>query len=320
MKKDNIVNKEKVMIICFILPIVIFSGSMILLSIYNNQIDYEFNQIKVSANYNNYKITLGNPYNWINASSGKRLSIEDNDYVSTTLPFNFTFYNEVFTETYITTEGYLTFSFKSVQETGTIPSNHPHRQKIIAPYWTNLDGTYGNLYIENFTSYWVVAWVNFNHDNGSFAGSFEAVLYNNGDIVFNYDKLENISTYACGLNYGDNYNYTSYNELTSGINDFSIKFSITSSNGGTGVADGNLINIIIAVVVTLSIVSIASGITLYYYKKNPEQFRAKLSRGKAKVKEGTSRLREKVKSGLAKSKEKVSKNKKRIKKKTPKND
>ncbi|UCD01852.1 MAG: hypothetical protein JSV23_02200 [Promethearchaeota archaeon] len=106
----------------------------------------------------------------------------------------------------------------------------------------------------------MVAWQNFNHDNGLFAGSFEAILYHIGDIVFNYDILENVSTYACGLNYGDGDNYSSYTELTSGINDFSIKFSLSISDGGNG-GDGGLpsdvINTIVAVVVPVGIVSAA---------------------------------------------------------------
>ena len=132
--------------------------------------------------------------------------------------------------------------------------------------------------------------------------------------------MHNVSTYACGLNYGDGINYSSYNELTSDINDFSLKFSLITSDGGNGVSDSNFINVIVAVVVTVGIVSIAGGITLYYYKKNPEQFKAKLSRGKTKIKEGASKLKEKVRSGLAKSKEKKSKDKKKIRQKTPKND
>ncbi|MFX1385075.1 MAG: hypothetical protein ACFFBP_21840 [Promethearchaeota archaeon] len=285
--ENNFINSIKVLI-CLILLLLVFSGSMILSDIQMNQINYEFNYIKISASHNRYKITSGNPYNWIDASSGKELSIEDDDAVQTILPFNFTFYDEFFTEISITTEGYLTFLSKFVvQEVCKIPSSHPHNQKIIAPYWANLDGTYGNLYIKNFTTYWVVAWMNFNHDNGSYAGSFQAILYENGDIVFNYDKLENVSTYACGLNYGDGNNYTSYSELTSSINDFSIKFSLTSSNGGNEFLDGNTINIILAVTIPLALICIAGGITFYFYRKNPERFKEKFRQVKAKIKQKT---------------------------------
>lgn len=293
------------------LLILLFLISALLISIapYKNQIQQSTSQINTSTSPNRYKLTVGHPYNWVDASSGTELILGDDNSVSTTLPFNFTFYDSEFIKIHIVTEGYLTFSFKSVQTSGTIPSSHPHHQNIIAPYWVNLDGTSGQMYIKNFSSYWVAAWENFNLDNGSFTGSFETILYNNGDIVFNYDILENVSIYACGLNYGDGVNYSSYNEIVSGLNDFSLEFSLVSGSDTNGAFDSNLIKTIIGVVVTLSILSTLGGITLYYYKKNPEQFKARLNRGKAKIKEGASKL-----------KEKVSKEKKEIKQKTPKNE
>ncbi|MFX0081265.1 MAG: hypothetical protein ACFE94_05885 [Candidatus Hodarchaeota archaeon] len=305
-----IINNSKIKLKTYLITLFFLILGILLSTItLKSPANQKISQININAGPTRYKITLGNPFNWIDASSGTELILGDDDSASTTLPFNFTFYDDIFEEIHIVTEGYLTFSFKSVQTAGIIPSSHPHRQNIIAPYWTNLDGTSGNIYIKNYTSYWVVTWDNFNHDNGSFAGSFEAILYNDGDIVFNYDLLQNISTYACGLNYGDGNNYSSYNELPSSVNDFSIKFSLIIEDGGNGGFDSNIINIAVGVIVTISIVSTTGGITLYYYKKNPEQFKAKFSRVKEKIKESTSKLKKKFKNG-----------KKRIKQKTPKEE
>lgn len=323
MKNFKIKNSKIKLINCLFLGFLIVLGMPIIVEPHSIQLNNTSYSINISASPINYIITSGHPYTWLNASSGTELLLGDNDYASTILPFNFTFYDGQFNEIYITTEGYLTFSFKSVQTNPTIPSSHPHRENIIAPYWTNLDGTSGKIYIKNFSSYWVVAWENFNHDNTSFAGSFETILYNNGDIVFNYDILENVSTYACGLNYGDGNNYSSYNEFTSSINDFSIKLSLNIGNGGNGGNGGlpsDVINTIVIVVVTVGIVSATGGITLYFYKKNPEKFKAKLSQSKTRVKEGASKLKKKLKKGSAKLKEKVSKDKNGIKTKSPKEE
>jgi hypothetical protein len=279
--------------------------------------------INIRANNINYTVTPGHLYTWIDASSGIEMILGDDNSSLTTLPFNFTFYDDNYNEIHITTEGYLTFSFKFVKTIGTIPSSHPHHQKIIAPYWTDLEGVSGKIYVKNFSSYWVIAWENFNHDNGSFAGTFEAILYNTGDIVFNYDILRNVSSYGCGLNFGDGNNYSSYNDLTSGINDFSIKFSLTitdGGNGGNGGLPSDITNTIVLVVITVGIVSAAGGLTLYFYKKNPEQFKARLSQGKTRVKERTSKLKKKLKKGSAKLKKKVSKDKNVIKAKSPKKE
>ncbi len=89
------------------------------------------------------------------------------------------------------------------------------------------------------------------------------------------------------MNYGDGSNYTAYSELSSGINDFSIKFSLTSANGSNNLPDGNTINIIIAVTVPLGVIAIAGGVTFYFYRKNPEQFKEKFRRLKEKIKEKT---------------------------------
>ena len=224
---------------CLLLGFLVIFGMPIVVETYNVQLNNDSYPINLSANPVNYSITPGHPYTWIDASSGIELILSDDDSAPATLPFNFTFYDGNYSEIHITTEGYLTFSFKFVKTNPLIPPSHPHHQLIIAPYWTNLQGVSGNIFVKNFSSYWVIAWENFNHDNGSFAGTFEAVLYENGDIVFNYDILNNLSSYACGLNYGDGNNYTLYNQLTSSINDFSIKFSLTNNDGGNGGNDGN---------------------------------------------------------------------------------
>ncbi|MFX1324868.1 MAG: hypothetical protein ACFE8N_07920 [Promethearchaeota archaeon] len=266
-------------------------------------------QINVNAAHVNYTMTIGHPFTWINISSGTELGLGDDDYADTFLPFNFSFYDGEYDEITITSEGYITFSYKSVLTSGAIPSSHPHRQNIIAPFWTNLDGTSGNIYVKNFSTYWVVAWENFNHYNGSFAGTFETILYNNGNIIFNYKSLSNVSSYACGLNYGDGNNYSSYNQLTSDLNDFSIKFSpVTSSgNGGNGGIDNNAINIIVGITVPVGIISIIGGTALFFYRKNPEQFKSKLSSAKAKLRKSTEKVATNIKSGSAKIKEQVEK-------------
>ncbi|MFX1476535.1 MAG: hypothetical protein ACFFCI_00255 [Promethearchaeota archaeon] len=294
-----------------------------ILNSFESQINISNCQINISAAPIKYTITEGYPYAWINASSGIELILGDDDSTPSVLPFNFSFYDGVYNELYITTEGYLTFTFKSVQTIGTIPSSHPHRQNIIAPYWTNLDGTSGRMFVKNFSTYWVVTWENFNLDNGSYLGTFESVLHENGNIVFNYKVLRNVSIHACGLNYGDGNNYSSYNQLNSDINDFSIKFTRKTAseyNGGNGGLDQNTINTIVGVVVPLGILIIIGGIILFLYRKNPEQFRTKLKSAKARFKKKAAKITTKLKNGTVTLKEKVDKSGKKIKEKKPKKE
>ncbi|MFW9896932.1 MAG: hypothetical protein ACFFD7_14090 [Candidatus Thorarchaeota archaeon] len=277
-------------------------------------------QVNVNAAIVNYTMTMGAPYSWINISSGTELVLGDNDYIDTALPFNFTFYDGNHNVVTIISEGYLTFSFKSVLTSCIFPTSHPHRQNIIAPYLTNLDGNSGRIYIKNFSTYWVASWEDIDLDNGSYAGTFQSVLYKNGDIIFNYKELRNVGSYACGLNYGDGNNYSSYNQLTSSINEYSIKFIFTTdniNNGGNGGLDQGAINTIVAVVVPIGIVSLVVGITFFFYRKNPEQFKAKLSNTKQRLKKSSAKLTSKIKEGSTKVKGKVSKSEKKVKTKKP---
>lgn len=254
------------------------------------QDDNELILINPSAVLSNYTMVVGYTYTWIDASSGTALSLGPDDYSETLLPINFSFYDGYFTNIYVTTEGHITFKKPTpVQTSGTIPSTGPKAQDIIAPYWTDLDGTTGNIYVENFSSYWVVAWENIKHNSGLLAGSFEVILYDNGNIIFNYGSLNNVDIYACGLNYGDASYYNSYTGLTNDTNNFAIKFSLIPDENGevdeNGGVDGNDLTTVIIVITTISIGAVVAGVTLFYYKKNPEKFKSGLTRTKQNIKE-----------------------------------
>jgi len=79
-------------------------------------------------------------------------------------------------------------------------------------------------------------------------GSFEVILYESGEIVFNYDYIDYVADgYTCGLNLGINTSYyNSYQGLTDLTDDFAIQFIYgyppghfdLSSNAGTPDKDG----------------------------------------------------------------------------------
>ena len=63
---------------------------------------------------------------------------------------------------------------------------------------------------------------------GPIVGSFEVILYDTGEIIFNYDYIDYIdpySGYTCGLNLGEDTRfYNSYQDLTTETEDFSLYF------------------------------------------------------------------------------------------------
>ncbi len=191
------------------------------------------NRLKISTlPLENYTMTLGTPYNWINASGGTELSLGDDDYVDILLPFNFTFYNQTFSTVYLCSNGYLSFTDTDPEECENyqFPLAGSFYEYMIAPFWDDIfpEGG-GHIYVQSFGTYWVAEWLDIYHIHGPVIGSFEVVLYDTGQIVFSYDYLDYIDPYegyTCGLNLGvDTDYYNSYQGLDNLTDDFSILFN-----------------------------------------------------------------------------------------------
>ncbi|MFX1479955.1 MAG: CARDB domain-containing protein, partial [Promethearchaeota archaeon] len=197
-------------------------------TIYVNNIVTRLVKISVLMNYT---MVTGYPYAWIDASGGTELLLGDDDYEAIALPFNFDFYNTTFSTVYLCSNGYLSFSDSSPTEYYNVPfpSGYFTEYYMVAPFWDDLDVSYsGNVYVQSFGSYWVAEWLNVYHYDWNLVGSFEVILYETGDIVFNYDYLDYMNGYTCGLNLGvDTQYYNTYLGLSGSTDDFSIKFTYT---------------------------------------------------------------------------------------------
>jgi hypothetical protein len=200
----------------------------------------------------NYTMTVGNPYTWIDATGGTALSLSDDGYSTQALPFSFKYYNVSYSTIYLGANGYLSFTDSTPNDFSNdpIPSGDADNTYLIAPFWDDLltafAGGGGTIYVQSFGTYWVAEWLNIQHIGGPVVGTFEVVLYDSGDIVFNYDYISSVAGgYTCGLNYGVNTSfYNSYQGLTASTNDLSILFSANDyppqlSSGGVNPSSGN---------------------------------------------------------------------------------
>ncbi len=183
----------------------------------------------------NYTMVPGYTYTWIDASGGTELLLTDDGYSTVSLPFEFQFYNETFSTIYLGANGYLSFvdSSPSDYSNDPIPSSDLDNYYLIAPFWDDLyPPSGGHIYVQSFGTYWVAEWLDIYHIMGPLVGSFEVVLYETGEIVFNYDYLDATGYgYTCGLNLGvDTDYYNSYQGLNDLIEDFSIQFTTTTVN------------------------------------------------------------------------------------------
>ncbi len=144
------------------------------------------------------------PLSWIDATNGIKTTLTaTNEAETVALPFSFEFYENSYSNLYITAYGYVAFEESNYWDpTPYIPfSSTPNN--IIAPYATNLylaysaDSTNKVYYTSGGTApnrYFVVEWhqvTNYLHDENL---TFEVILHENGDIVFQY----------LNMTYGDN--------------------------------------------------------------------------------------------------------------------
>ncbi|MEX2714706.1 MAG: S8 family serine peptidase [Candidatus Sigynarchaeota archaeon] len=176
----------------------------------------------------NYIMTPGTAYSWLDATLGIRCSMNgaDDSYQAVSLPFPFTFYGTNYSTIYICSNGFVSFSPSSSYSNVAFPTSSP--TLMIAPFWEDLrcESTC-NIFYRSFTApnRFVVEYQNYYTLGGTLVGTFEVVLYQTGDIYFNYDIVSAVTGQTVGLNYGLNLSYYNlYTGLYAGLNDFSILF------------------------------------------------------------------------------------------------
>jgi hypothetical protein len=115
--------------------------------------------------------------------------------------FAFPFYGTTYSSLYINSEGAITFDGPSEEGQPSTWAGEPDRQPRIAALWDEYD-----VFAEPFNTYWqikeqgtvnerlIVQWEGYNHHQDAGTGSsetvtFQAVLYENGEIRLNYKDL-----------------------------------------------------------------------------------------------------------------------------------
>jgi hypothetical protein len=135
------------------------------------------------------------PIAWVDASGGANRT---SDPIN--LGFSFKFYENVYSQIYVSQYGYACFS----NDVDTSPSQIPSPRSannVIAPYWGPLCSVNG--YIRYLTGgaapnrFFVVEWNRTRDSCGSSEYTFEMILHENGDIVFQYQTMNYSGGYCC---------------------------------------------------------------------------------------------------------------------------
>jgi len=157
------------------------------------------------------------PYAWIDATSGQEAGFDvvDDAFIGPIdLGFDFKFYEHSYSQIYISTNGLLSFGAGSTaHENRAIPlTSNP--DNIIAPFWDDLSLIESDTITSTIhylsgesqgSSYFVVAWHQVTRSgNITDPLTFEAVLYENGDICFQYQDMQGeLDEATVGIEDGD---------------------------------------------------------------------------------------------------------------------
>jgi hypothetical protein len=134
------------------------------------------------------------PFNWINAGGGIDTGIS-NSVVSSSainIGFPFKFYENTYSQLYVSRNGFLTFHNWQLSRGQSFIPDASLPNDIIAPYWTPLAHVNGYVrYLHGGTTpnrWFVVEWNRVQQTWGH-EYTFQAILHENGDIVFQYGTM-----------------------------------------------------------------------------------------------------------------------------------
>ncbi|GAB4336367.1 MAG: hypothetical protein Kow0037_17550 [Calditrichia bacterium] len=146
----------------------------------------------------------GPAFDWVDISTtGTEVQITGNNAISGQLQlgFNFSFYGIEYDRLRVCTNGWLSFTTFSVAYNNVaLPSNLAPRA-LLAPLWDNLflDAN-AKVYAQSMGDRFIVQYQNVHTVTGSGPYTFQAILFDNGNIKFQYLQLDSLeNAYTVGI-------------------------------------------------------------------------------------------------------------------------
>jgi len=137
-------------------------------------------------------------YDWIEISqSGTKLDLGGDDGVFVDLPFNFPFYNGLYSSIQIASNGFMTFGTELGSYGGFSNQDIPvasNPNNLIAPLWDDIEPQKGGgVYFYSTSDYVVVQYNEVPAFLGTTYATFQAIIYANGDMKFQYKDVDTYS-------------------------------------------------------------------------------------------------------------------------------
>lgn len=133
---------------------------------------------------------LTSTFSYIPANDGTALTLGDDDEVNITLPFAFSFYGTSSTSLRVGNNGAVLFNAAAgdISTANAAMSGAP--DNFIAPFWDDIDSDTGSVYWKTVGSspnrQVVIEWYNRPHYSNIGSATFELVLFENGNILYQY--------------------------------------------------------------------------------------------------------------------------------------
>ena len=132
-------------------------------------------------------------YDWVEISGvGTPLNFGDDDSLTVSLPFSFDFYGNTKNSVKIASNGYLTFGADGADYSNDPIPDPDDPNDFIAPFWDDLNPlASGEVYYYNdeANDRFIVEWYQVPHYYNSGSYTFEAILYPDGEILFQYQNM-----------------------------------------------------------------------------------------------------------------------------------
>jgi len=187
-------------------------------------------ETKYGSVVSNYHMITEYTFDWVDPTIGTLLPLTYNSAIKVTLPFQFQFYDRKFDAVYVGSNGLLSFSYSYPWWGSNVPfpSDDSRFYYLIAPFWDQMVAT-GDFYVLSLTNpnRLVIGYVNMEYSTGVLAGTFEVILYESGEILFQYDQIMEVRSPTVGLNYGlMSTFYNSYTFPLKTAKDFALLFNM----------------------------------------------------------------------------------------------
>ena len=146
--------------------------------------------------------------NWIDGTTETGLS-GSGDYVGPiSLGFSFNYYENIYTDLFITSSGYISFDSQDLWDQQAPIPNPTTPNNVIAPYWSpqdvNSTTSTGHVYYRSGGTtpnrWFAVEWDHVNGaqpEGGDEIFTYEVILYENGDIRFQYLDMQYSGPRSC---------------------------------------------------------------------------------------------------------------------------